>query len=519
MTTDVLMEQFNLDPLNLLRDDFLFTSNYFEDGNTFINSLLNEATSEVVEKKGIITKLLNIIRKIFEWIARQWHRFTTFIKNLFNRNRKTADQILEETIPDINSRVKSSSKVGSSGITGSSNSSKVGGSSGSKSLSIPFSPTVEEGVAPVEKIELAYKDLICKIENDKIVFYANQIIDGAMDQMPINRFNPNKKDYVPAHGKPSAAWKGALMIYLLISNYENLADLFNTIISQLDRKSWKSDKFNANSFAIDVNRFKNLLYGEISANNSFGLTIDQINSFNEILTRFNESMKFYDDPNIIPGGNDILVSRALNYLAEIAYHLQFGITLITGSMNKVHEIDARYAGIINDNESLSKFVEGCIKGNIPAKYIAFNAYSVCSEEMRGDSNQMKPKMGQSRLALFPHNKNVVTKIALSQYGIRANNTEVMVYEALKKHNNDHLIARIEDYSSNRCVISMEKADTESFDKKGTEVKIGIIRLKDELSRATAAAGLKINITQDIHPNNVGKRGKEWIAIDYGFTER
>jgi len=137
--------------------------------------------------------------------------------------------------------------------------------------------------------------------------------------------------------------------------------------------------------------------------------------------------------------------------------------------------------------------------------------------MRGDASQMRPKMGQSRLALFPTGKDVVTKIAINQYGVRANNAELMVYNTLKKHNREDIIARVEEATTNKCVISMEKADT-NFDKNSFEVNAAINKLRQDLNQVVHDTGLSVNIS-DIHSGNVGKRGDKWISIDYGFTER
>ena len=501
--TNVIMEQFNLDPLSKLTDD-IFYSNYFENGHEFINSVLTEVTSTPVQKKNVFTKLLGVIKKILAWIVKQWNRFTAFIKRLFTRKSKSVDQIVEETIPEIAKSAKSSNNNSSSG----------------KITKITFNPQISEK-SPIQSattIELAYKDLICKIVNDSMVFYPDKIAGGAWRQWPDNQFKDpaTGERYVPSHGQPNAAWDGALMIYLLIDHPEYM-DLFNKVIGQLSTKSWEEGLFNATQFAADVRNLKSILRGKISVQNSFGININQVNVFNDALTKLHSALDFYDDPNSIPGGDNPTVVQALNDLASLAFQLQFGVTLITGSMTKIHEIDARYIGSINDNETLSKFIEGCIKGNVPPKYVAFNAYSICSEAMRGDADQLRPAMGQTRLALFPRNKNVAIKVALNQFGVRANNAEVMVYEALKKQNKEDIIAAIDDVATNKCVISMEKANT-NFDKTSYDVQVAINELRSQLREAGAKAGLTINIA-DIHAGNIGKRGNKWISIDYGFTER
>jgi len=501
---NAITEQFALDPISNLLDDVYF-DNYFEKGDDFMASFLAEASTNPVTKKNVFSKLWALIKRFWQWLVKQWNRFTSFIKRLFSRKSKSADQILEEVIPDA---VASASK----------SKPKSEGKDKPKSIKLEFNPEVTDNTVPpsANTIELAYKDLICKIENDQIVFYPNRISPEAHAQNPNYRNNPDIKDYVPAHGEPVAAWDGALMIYFLIDHPDYMSQ-FTNIIKQLDAKSWEQGLFNATTFSNDVQKFTTALFGRISVHNSFGLTMNQINQFNETLNAFNQSFTFYDDPESIPGGNNPLVLKALNKLAELAYHLQFGITLITGSMTKMHEIDAKYVGIINDNETLSKFIEGCIKGNVPSKYVAFNAFAVCSSDMRGDANQMRPKMGQSRLALFPTGKDVVTKIAINQYGVRANNAELMVYNTLKKHNREDIIARVEEATTNKCVISMEKADT-NFDKNSFEVNAAINKLRQDLNQVVHDTGLSVNIS-DIHSGNVGKRGDKWISIDYGFTER
>lgn len=517
MINNLLMENFDLDPLNLM-DDYFFSGNYFEDGNQASNKVISDMKSTPTTKRNVFQKIWDGIKKIMAWVAKQWGRFTDWIKGLFKKKTKSVDQIIEETIPQIANKINKSSPV--------------------KSVKVEFNPTIiddnksqgansnppivdskgNEVKSMSRIVDLAYKDIICKIENDTIIFRKNEIWDNADIQIPKNRkedygLDPNKKDYVPVNGTLTSAWKAAIGIYEIIYN-SNYSKILNDIINQLKEKIWEDpNKFREmTSFMNNVNTLYDLITNRIrKAPDSFTLNITQINSFNNILNELHKALEFLDNPQT-PNPKHVMT---FNILSTVAWRLQFGVTLITGSMNKIHEIDAKYVGVINDNETLSKFIEGCLNGNVPTKYIAFNAYAICSNEMRGSANQMKPAMGETRLVLFPSNKDSVTKIAINQFGLRSNKIEDMVYNALKPHNGDNLLAKIEETSTNKCVMSIEKVNTDNHNADYSEIS----ELQEKLKIAIKNANLHIDIV-DMHRGNMGRRKDGKLVVsDYGFTER
>jgi len=475
-----------------------------------MEEVLSEATSKPVTKKNLITRIMETIKKIFTWIAKQWNRFTNWVKNLFKRKTQSVDAIVDEVFksPSNNQSIKSQKTLISANDKSLESNKSV---SEQKSISIPFNPIVgDDKTDHTENITLAYKDLQCKIDGSSFLFRVNYVQDSNM----VNR----GRNAVPGHAPLNNSWNAIVFTFDMIINPDKL-NLLKDIISSLNAKEYEGGIFNETQFVNKVNKFKQYWNTGASVPNKFVADIKNIEEVNKVIQDIHKALSFYDDPSIIPGENSVIVREALNFIADVSWRFQFGINAITTCMNHIYEIDAKYAEMIDNNEDLSKFVEGCITGNVPPKYIAWNTFAICSKRMRGNADQRRPKMGQTRLALFPLNEPVAIKVALSQYGVRSNNAEAMVFDAFKKNNSDHLLTRVENISKNKCVISMELVDTDTVDRHDSSHQKKYDKLLDDIHDARINAGLKISLT-DIHWGNIGiRKNGEFVATDYGFTER
>lgn len=227
-------------------------------------------------------------------------------------------------------------------------------------------------------------------------------------------------------------------------------------------------------------------------------------------------MIFFEDINVEIVSKYPGFVEAVNGFAKLSSSLQYGMNLITNSMNSFHTIDAAYAGTIDDPTVLSKFVESSIDANIPSKYIAWNVYAVSSDKLRGSADQSNPKMGQSRIVLFPADSNVVVKIALNQLGIRANNTEYMITEKLKSVHKDEYIAKIMNVYGNKSVVEAEKAPKpEGVINNIHNITSGLACL---INAEISNLGLDIRVG-DIHSENIGVIRDHFVVTDYGSISR
>lgn len=97
----------------------------------------------------------------------------------------------------------------------------------------------------------------------------------------------------------------------------------------------------------------------------------------------------------------------------------------------INFIAPQYRGKIKDPSMLAKFVKGCIDKGISPKYLSYNTWLISSKKIKGDTKHFDPIKGQSRFILFPEDLKIVYKIAMSGFGIAANNNEYKITNMVK----------------------------------------------------------------------------------------
>ena len=191
-------------------------------------------------------------------------------------------------------------------------------------------------------------------------------------------------------------------------------------------------------------------------------------------------------------------------------------------MQNSYQVNGDYE--TNDIETLSKFVEECIRGAIPTKYIANNVYLISHPDLKGDGSQgndKNPIWGQTRLVLFPmKTESIVYKIAISGIGIRANKSEYMITQKFSNIPEAiNLIAKIIDKTSNSVIISAKRLKTLPKEEWTKEYGKEVIAMKEKLRKIQNKHKLPIDMTKDIHRFNVGYDDDIMKVIDYGLTKR
>jgi len=90
-----IFENFNVDPL------IDYPELYFEDTSLELYEALQEdaegkADANVTPKEGVISKLIRMIKKLIGWIVKAFQKVIDFIKNLFNKEKQSMDEIAKE---------------------------------------------------------------------------------------------------------------------------------------------------------------------------------------------------------------------------------------------------------------------------------------------------------------------------------------------------------------------------------------------------------------------------------------
>lgn len=507
MIDSVLRSQFNLDPGPLYES----LDNYFTDDTDYFQQELVEATQGPANKEGVFKRLCDLIRKAVQWCVEKLKKFWDWIKKLIHRNQKSADQCFQSATgkkPDENvSSAQPSAPQSQKQSVQPSNNNQA------ESKTFHFEPEPMDEAQKSEKpvdIKLMAKSIQLSIEGDKIIFYTNTARPMWTNQnVEASGINPDQIN-VPNQSDTKSGWNATINTFYMMSHPDKYK-LFTDVIDMVANKEYltKPTEFQNSVNALDV------FWGQPNrVKNAIGMTIAQLDKFMEATDKLNTSLKMMDkadDPNgKITGNPDTM--DALNVVSRIAFQMQFAINFITGGMNQIHVIDAKYAETIDDKETLAKFANECIKGRIPSKYIAYNLWTAATPRLRGDADRQKPRMGQSRLVILPENENTVLKIALNQYGIRSNNTEANISDLLKT-DNAQLVAFVSQSYADGTAIDMEKCDMSK------ECDDSVInQISDGLDKHIHDHGGDAKVI-DLHQANIGILNGYWVATDYGFIKR
>ena len=502
------------------------------------------------KKPGVFRQIINAIIKFFKFIGRQIARFVRFIASLFKRKTKTADQIAEEVGIQPNKSVAKSSSTGSKSAV-----SQAVSSSGSTTAKPPkkkrnfvkagrkrYSPKIDKSVGEVVKtvtiplevetgkgsvvdqsidVDVIMKKLRIKLNQDGT--FSMDAPQGVENAWRIT----NRDDHIQDNHKVkmNEAQNPYLAVQALLgdggtyfSNLMNAADkLFESIRrtnngvndaateleAMLDKNYRPKWNFNTND------RFK---YSDIIELQK------KVSEFTTKLERFKEYQFPDTDVWYRYGSLYKRVVGVLNQLTVKVNDVQMSLNTLTKCFMIVYDLDAEYEGCVSDIETLTKFVDGCIKSGMPAKNVIINTYLITTPELHGETITMKN--GNSRAVMFPENEpNIVYKVALSGFGLAANRAERRISILAEKQEFNELmdlIAPTNREITTDTVISQERAVPTTEEERKANLRQYLVKLIGFLNDHK---DFPYNIG-DIHDDNIGKRKDgTWIAVDYGMTAR
>lgn len=205
------------------------------------------------------------------------------------------------------------------------------------------------------------------------------------------------------------------------------------------------------------------------------------------------------------------VSRAMGILTSRLNNIQMSFNALSNEIAHAFDLPTEYYGTVNTPEALESFVQKCVEGGVPPRYVIHGIMKISTDDLKGPHQPA----GQSRVVLFPKNDQaVVYKVAYNGFGISSNKAEIAVCKAITKHHPpEKLIADVTKAYGNGYVIAMERANG----KKPNLSQLREVRRKFEKFEAQAHTGLP---TGDLHENNVSQMPSgEWVSIDYGWSAR
>lgn len=480
---------YSLDIFPLTEDDDYFS----DDSNLFIETI-QEATQTPTNKEGLLRRLINIIRKALKWLADRWRQFIAWIAKKLGRKSKTADQCMETAL----------------------NGKKIKGNSDGEDKVVSFNPDPLDdkyNPEPVD-IKLIAKSLYIDFNNDTITLRQKDILKKRIKNNIANQF---KKDAAASQPETPLGYYDMLNIFTLLYDPQ-FNKVFEDSVNLLAEAIKNPLSPNAATLINSVEQLNQLFSRAPKRRGNLTITIAQLNQVNDFIRRVNESLAFLDDPAktslefSLKYGTPLL--NALNTLSGIVTRLQYAVNYITGAMNQVHTVDANYLESIDDKDTLANFVSECINGNIPSKYIAYNVWAVCTKRLRGDADQKKPRMGQSRLVILPDRENTVLKIALNSGGIRDIRNEIAISKIVQDAQPPVVTRVVKAYGPNPTERPVA-ADVEKADLKRKATMADIMSVTDALTDALHDKGYWNIYIADIHFKNVGQVNGHWVVTDYG----
>lgn len=210
--------------------------------------------------------------------------------------------------------------------------------------------------------------------------------------------------------------------------------------------------------------------------------------------------------------------RASMELLSLLTNIQMSFNAVSGLFNMIWVLDPAYDNSVSDIKDAALFAKLCIESGIPPKYLRTNLYFLLTEDIVGNQTQNAPIWGQTRAVFIPQNQDVVYKVALSGSGVVANKTEYIVSKKLEKTPVNTCIALTEDQYESYAIIEQEKCPSDVASEATRDLYAK--KLKEKIKNELQNIHFPLRIDSDIHCNNIGfsKRVNDWVAIDYGWTQ-
>lgn len=245
---------------------------------------------------------------------------------------------------------------------------------------------------------------------------------------------------------------------------------------------------------------------------TYKIPISQITAVQAWASKMLESMEAFTSTNVSLSELDTATVKSLNDIVRILMRIQISLNFISTALNEdsMMLIDKRYYKSIKSLDLLDEFVGRCIQSGVPPKYVAYNAWLISDECIRG-TDEYKPIFGHARATLFPPNKKIVLKIGLSGLGTVSNETESRFSKIFEDMDRVDLIAPVIKDFKNNAIIAMERVDG-NFDLSKTELTNYAKTASKALEDYQEKTGKKLNIKLSVASQHIGN-----VAFDYKYN--
>ena len=495
MYADILLESMNIDPIgDMFNDPDFFFMEESNIENEYVESLME--LTEGVNVGNFFEKAWNFIKKIFGFLIKQAQRFARWIALLFKKKTKTIDDILI----DLGVNVVKNKKTGKVKLLIDERS-EMAGMEDIEAITKPF---FVQFAADSQRVFISYKEAKAA--------YRSAIFDIAKNTIfGKNDVDENTNGKIKGFGAPLPVNARFDLVFKIIIErpYQDHITKFVKTILQNNTEMADATYKEFKSFIDDVNNANIKI-----KDRKISFSLQQLMDFQKWLNETFNLISEVGQPDNSKYPNDQNIVNLINEFLEFCNNLQMGMNIISNAIKQIYLIDIDWLESIDDITVLGKFVDSMIQSGVPPKFIMFNSILAASKKLKGDADHNKPVCGQTRAILFPYDKKIVYKIAVSQMGILSNKAEYDLYKKLSAAGIGDLFAATYDHSESFSVISGERVDTS---RKCTIADANA--MKKKVVEVTDKIGLPIGIDHDIHFKNIGYRGNQMVVLDYGNNTR
>lgn len=466
---------------------------YFEtDCEEYYYQSLGNAICEKVSLKEAWKKVILFLADIIDWIVKWCGKIIKWIKGLFTKKQpRSAEQIL------VSLGVASQDDVDA------------------KNIVVPKADDSEVTPMQPKDLDFALKPLMVSFKNDQSITISFQEVKASL--MGSDKDMKIKGQDSGLSGIPKffhALYKLELGRPIIALYYiKNIGQSQDQLLAYCKILYEEKTK---NSSLVDLVNFTDKVWENARTfadqnKNGCDVKVSELERFGQTLSKCSELLRKYDESQT---PMDKYWYTAASRVSSMIAELQYGLNDITRSLKGVYVMSPAHCNTIRDIGMLSKFAAKMIEAGIPSKYIGFNIYMASHGDLKGQGSALNPVWGQSRVTLFPiKNDKVVYKIALNGTGVRSNRIESSSWATIQSSNYSEWFAAVNAVTKNRCVVEMERVNT---DKKGHVHKASIVEeVREKVKSICQELNLPNDLSIDIHVGNIGWKNNHACVIDYG----
>ena len=215
----------------------------------------------------------------------------------------------------------------------------------------------------------------------------------------------------------------------------------------------------------------------------------------------------------------------MNRIVKCLLRFQISLNFISTTLNADTSllISKSQYKTIKSLDLLDEFVDKCVHSGVPPKYVAYNAWLIADECIRGNG-KYKPMFGHARGTIFPPDERIVLKFGLCGNGVVSNETEEDLSDLyVNKMGRADLIAPVVKSFPKHAIVAMERIKG-NFDLSTKELHNYADVVAAALEDYQKRTGAKLNFVITRNSQHIGnvafdEKYKMYRSIDYGVHYR